>query len=220
MISNNRHNKRCFYIFRSTRVMKKAILVIVLTGIMFPAWGQRFHGGPMLGLAATQIDGDNLGGYNKPGIRGGGWVNTPVSENLILQLELEFIQKGSKISQNELKNQEYYHARLNYLQAPVLVQTSVMPRLTGEAGIAGAYLVASLEDRDGDGFLKADPPFDQFELSGLLGLNYDLSEYFIASVRFNYSLLPVRPHPGGQVRWPDLGQYNNAMLFSLYYRID
>jgi len=201
--------------------MKKAILVIVLTGILLPAWGQRFHGGPMLGLAATQIDGDNLGGYNKPGIRGGGWVNTPVSANLILQLELEFIQKGSKISQNKVNSQKkYYHARLNYLQAPVLVQTSLMSRLTGEAGIAGAYLVASLEDTDGGGFLEADPPFDQFELSGLLGLNYELSEHFIANVRFNYSLLPVRPHPAGQTRWPDLGQYNNAMLFSLYYRID
>lgn len=173
-----------------------------------------------MGMAVTQIDGDNLGGYNKPGIRGGGWVNTLVSENIILQLELEFIQKGSKISQSELNNDPtYYHARLNYLQAPVLVQTSLMTRLTGEAGIAGAYLVASLEDDDGGGFIEADPPFDQFEFSGLIGLNYDLSEHFIVNVRFNYSLLPIRPHPGGQTRWPDLGQYNNAMLFSLYFRI-
>ncbi|MCF8335020.1 MAG: PorT family protein [Bacteroidales bacterium] len=200
--------------------MKKTILIIVLTGFMLPVLAQRFHGGAMLGLAATQIDGDNLGGYNKPGIRGGGWVNTPVSESLVMQLELEFIQKGSKVSQNELKNKEYYHARLNYLQAPVLVQTSLMTRLTGEAGIAGAYLVASLEDDDGGGFIEADPPFDQFELSGLLGLNYELSEHFIANVRFNYSLLPVRPHPGNQSYWLDRGQFNNAMLFSLYYRID
>lgn len=193
----------------------------MIMGFTLPVFGQRFNGGAMLGLTATQIDGDNLGGYNKPGIRGGGWVNTPVSESLILQLELEFIQKGSKISQNELKNkQKYYHARMDYLQAPVLVQTLVMPRLTGEAGMAGSYLFASLEDRDGDGFVIADPSFDQFELSGLLGLNYNLSEHFIVNVRFNYSLLPVRPHPGGQVRWPDRGQYNNAMLFSLYYMID
>ncbi|MGM0531936.1 MAG: outer membrane beta-barrel protein [Bacteroidota bacterium] len=201
--------------------MKKVILAIMIMGFTLPVFGQRFNGGAMLGLTATQIDGDNLGGYNKPGIRGGGWVNTPVSESLILQLELEFIQKGSKISQNELKNkQKYYHARMDYLQAPVLVQTLVMPRLTGEAGMAGSYLFASLEDRDGDGFVIADPSFDQFELSGLLGLNYNLSEHFIVNVRFNYSLLPVRPHPGGQVRWPDRGQYNNAMLFSLYYMID
>jgi len=39
-------------------------------------------------------------------------------------------------------------------------------------------------------------------------------------VRFNYSLLPVREHPGNQVYWLNRGQYNNAMLFSFYYKID
>ena len=173
-----------------------------------------------MGLAATQIDGDNLGGYNKPGIRGGGWVNTSISENLVMQLELEFIQKGSKISQNELKNQRYYHARLNYIQVGVLAKTPLLTRLNGEAGIAGSYLVTSLEDKDGGGFLEAEPPFDLFEFSGLVGLNYELNERFTINVRLNYSLLPVRAHPGQQVYWLDRGQFNNAMLFSLYYQID
>lgn len=200
--------------------MKKILLFLLFVAILLPASAQRFHGGAMLGLAATQIDGDNLGGYNKPGIRGGGWVNTEVWENVVMQLELEFIQKGSKISQSELKNQEYYHARLNYIQTGVLAKTSLLPRLNGEAGIAGSYLVTSLEDKDGGGFLEAEPPFDLFEFSGLVGLNYELNERFTMNVRLNYSLLPVRPHPGQQVYWLDRGQFNNAMLFSLYYQID
>jgi hypothetical protein len=200
--------------------------LLFISVLLFPLVlnAQRFDGGAMVGLTATQIDGDNLGGYNKPGIRAGGWVNTPISENLILQLELEFIQKGSKVSQSELKGGQYYHARLNYIQAPVLVKTSLMPRLNAEAGLAGAYLFNSLEDTDGYGFVEPQypesVPFDQFELSGLIGLNYDLIERFILNVRFNYSLLPVRPHPGGQYHWLDRGQFNNAMLFSLYYHIN
>lgn len=194
------------------------MLIVVMCLVLY-ARGQRFEGGVMLGFAVTQIDGDNLGGYNKPGIRGGGWVNTPVSGNLILQLELEFIQKGSKISEQELNSKQYYHACLNYLQAPILVKTSLMDRLTGEAGIAGSYLFTSLEDLDGYGFIEADPAFDQFELSGLIGLNYHLTKDLIGHIRFNYSLLPVRPHPGDQYYWLDRGQYNNALLFSLYYSI-
>ena len=202
------------------RNMRKSILAIMISLIACSCLGQRFQGGVMLGLAATQIDGDNLGGYNKPGIRGGGWVNTPLSENLILQLELEFIQKGSKISQQELKKEIYYHARLNYIQAPVLVRTSLMDRLTGGAGIAGSYLITALEDRRGSGFVNPIEPFDQFELSGLIELSYRLTEDLYGNVRFNYSLLPVRPHPGEQYYWLNRGQYNNVMLFSLYYTID
>ena len=196
------------------------LLFVLLSLLSLTLHAQRFHGGIMGGLAATQLDGDNLGGYNKPGVRVGGWVNTRVWPNTILQLELEYIQKGSKISQNELESGKYYHSRLNYIQVPLLARTDLMNRLQGEAGIAGSYLTRSLEDKDGGGFLKADPDFTQFEFSGLVGLSYQLLNNLAASVRFNYSLLPVREHPGNQTRWLDRGQYNNAMLFSLYYRID
>ncbi len=174
----------------------------------------------MGGLAATQLDGDNLGGYNKPGVRFGGWVNTRIKPNMILQLELEYIQKGSKISDAELERQKYYHCRLNYIQVPLLAKTTLLPRLEGEAGIAASYLTRSLEDKDGGGFLEASPDFTQFELSGLVGIGYQLLENLSVSVRFNYSLLPVREHPGDQTYWLDRGQFNNAMLFSLYYQID
>jgi len=193
-------------------------MILFLMAVL--AHGQRFHGGVMGGLAATQLDGDNLGGYNKPGVRVGGWVNTQVKPNTILQLELEFIQKGSKISENELKNQRYYHSRLNYIQVPLLAKTSLMARLEGEAGIAGSYLTKSMEDKDGGGFLEAEPEFTQFEFSGLVGLSYKLSKNLAVNARFNYSLLPVREHPGEQTYWLNRGQYNNVMLFSLYYQID
>lgn len=196
------------------------LFLFALSLLSLPLHAQRFHGGIMGGLAATQLDGDNLGGYNKPGLRVGGWVNTRVGSSTILQLELEYIQKGSKISQSELESGKYYHCRLNYIQVPVLAKTDLMQRLQGEAGIAGSYLTQSLEDKDGGGFLKATPDFTQFEFSGLVGLSYRLLDNLEASIRFNYSLLPVREHPGDQTWWLDRGQYNNAMLFSLYYRID
>jgi len=182
--------------------------------------GQRFHGGAMGGLAATQIDGDNLGGYNKPGVRFGGWVNTEVWPDIIMQLELEYVQKGSKISEKELRDQRFYHCRLNYIQVPVLVKQSLLSRLEGEAGIAGSYLTRSQEDKDGGGFLEAEPDFSQFEFSGLIGLSYALMNNLSANIRFNYSLLPVREHPGDQSYWLDRGQFNNVLLFSLYYKID
>ncbi len=200
--------------------------IIVFSLLAIASFGQRFHGGAMGGLAATQLDGDQLGGYNKPGVRLGGWVNTRISPNLILQLELEYLQKGSKISEQELQNrQSYFHCRLNYIQVPLVAKTNLMPRLVGEAGLAAGYLTEALIDDDGNGFREPEDldnqrPFNQFEFSGLVGINYELGKNFVINVRFNYSLFPVRAHPGGQKFWLNRGQFNNAMLFTLYYQID
>ena len=78
-------------------LMRYLFFVTALLFVTVLSYGQRFHGGPMTGLVVSQVDGDNLGGYNKPGIRAGGWVNTQISDLTTLQLELQYIQKGSKI---------------------------------------------------------------------------------------------------------------------------
>jgi hypothetical protein len=200
--------------------MKFTAIFIFTLFIFTSAYSQRFNGGVHSGFVVSQLDGDNLGGYNKPGLRAGGWVNTSISGLVILQLELEYIQKGSKISENELLTGRYYHSRLNYIQVPLLAKYQLAEKLYAEAGLAGGYLFKAIEDKDGAAFLEAEPPFDEFELSLLVGLNYRLSEKFIGNVRFNYSALPVREHPGGQVYWLDRGQFNNAISFNLYYQID
>jgi len=200
--------------------MKKALCILIFLLITMITYGQRFHGGPMTGFVVSQVDGDNLGGYNKPGIKAGGWVNTHISELTMLQLEIQYIQKGSKISENELKSGEYYHSRLNYLQVSFLGKYELMPKLHGEAGVAGGYLFNALEDYDGYGFVEPREAFNNYELSLLIGINYQFNDHFTGNIRFNYSALPIREHPGGQVYFIDRGQYNNALSFSVYYRID
>jgi hypothetical protein len=197
-------------------------LFVTLALLFFAAcsYGQRFHGGPMAGLVVSQLDGDGLGGYNKPGIRAGGWVNTDISKLTTLQLELQYIQKGSKISEQELKSGDYYHSRLNYLQLSFLGKYELMSKLKGEAGIAGGYLFNPLEDTDGAGFIEPLEPFYNYELSLIIGLSYQLSERFTGDIRLNYSALPIRKHPGDQKHLLNRGQYNNALSFSLYYQID
>lgn len=199
--------------------MRYLFVVISFLLITVLSYGQRFNGGAMSGLVVSQVDGDNLGGFNKPGIRAGGWVNTKISELTKLQLELQYVQKGSKISEQELKSGRYYHSRLNYLQISFLGKYELMPKLSGEAGIAGGYLFKALEDLDGAGFIEPLRPFDEYEFSLLIGLNYHFNEKFTANIRMNYSALPIRDHPGDQVYFIDRGQYNNALSFSLYYKI-
>lgn len=197
--------------------MKKVIVFTILLISASSIHAQRFHGGVHGGVIVSQLDGDNLGGYNKPGLRGGGWVNTPISSMVIIQMELEYIQKGSKISETQLLSRNYYHSRLEYLQMPVLAKIIMAENITAESGLAAGYLFKATEDKDGGGFLDADPSFDQYELSLLIGLNYHFTETLTGNIRFNYSALPVREHPGGQAYWLDRGQYNNVLSFGVYY---
>ncbi|MFW6145171.1 MAG: outer membrane beta-barrel protein [bacterium] len=197
--------------------MKKVLLIAVFLISAFSSYAQRFNGGIHGGFIVSQLDGDNLGGYNKPGLRGGGWVNTVISPMVVIQMEMEYIQKGSKISETQLLSRNYYHSRLEYLQIPLLAKIRATDNITAEAGIAGGYLFNAIEDKDGSGFLDAEPSFNQYELSLLIGLNYHLTETLTGNVRFNYSALPVRDHPGGQAYWLDRGQYNNVLSFGIYY---
>jgi hypothetical protein len=200
--------------------MKRIIFTAVLICFFGSAYSQAFSGGVSAGFVASQLDGDNLGGYHKPGVRAGGWVNTRLGNFVLLQLELEYTQKGSKISEQEYAKTRYYHSRLNYVQLPFLAKIQLYPKIFGEAGVAVGYLESSAEDKDGYGFLEATPPFDEWDFSGILGLSYEFNDTWMGTVRFNYSILPVREHPGGQVYWVNRGQYNNAVSFSVFYKID
>lgn len=199
----------------------KRIVIILMCLLPFGAsYGQAFHGGVSAGFVASQLDGDNLGGYHKPGFRAGGWVNTQLGEFFLLQLELEYFQKGSKISERELQKTRYYHSRLNYVQLPFLARIQLYPKIYGEAGLAAGYLESSAEDKDGYGFTDPSPLFNEWDFSGILGLVYKFNETWMGNVRLNYSILPVREHPGEQVYWVNRGQYNNAVAFSVFYKID
>ena len=63
--------------------MKHIILTAVLICLFGSAYSQAFSGGVSAGFVASQLDGDNLGGYHKPGVRAGGWVNTRLGDFLM-----------------------------------------------------------------------------------------------------------------------------------------
>jgi hypothetical protein len=87
-------------------------------------------------------------------------------------------------------------------------------------GPSGGYLFRSKEDISGSGWLPVDDPFRRLELSGQAGISVMLLEQFDVSIRWSYSLLPVRLNPGNPVRYLDRGQYNNSLAFTLGYRMN
>lgn len=198
------------------------IRTCLLLLIFFPLslFSQRFNGGILAGGVISQVDGDTWSGYNKFGFLAGGYVTLRLSPHSSFQMEMEYIQKGSR-KNNDLEKDDFnsYLLRLHYLEIPVLYQFTFAKRFAAEAGPAMDVLLGSYEEKDG----IPDPPTEplrEVTLSGILGLSAYLTTHLKAGFRFNYSLISIRntdpPYPASYRKilfeW---GQYNNVLSLSL-----
>ena len=106
--------------------MKKVVVLLLL----FPlaTFAQKFNAGIRAGIVASQVDGDTYEGFDKAGVIAGLYVNRSFSDKFSLQLEMDFIQKGSRMPVDDLNN--YYLMRLSYLEVPLLLQWHVSNSFT------------------------------------------------------------------------------------------
>lgn len=82
---------------------------------------RRFKGGVIVGVNLSQIDGDLLAGYNKPGINAGLAVSAILTKRWEIGIELLYSQKGASRTLNDQLASAFDKIRLNYVEAPILV---------------------------------------------------------------------------------------------------
>jgi len=197
--------------------MNKYFLIIAFIFFSSNLLSQTFGGGVLAGLSASQVDGDNWGGYHKAGLCFGVYTNAQLNDYIDAQLELRYVQKGS--NSNSKENETFYKSKLDYIELPVYLKYNFLDKFSANIGVAAGYLQKSTEDKDGIGDEPADPEFNPFEFSGLAGVEYHILDRLFFNVRFNYSILAVRDHPGDQTFFLNKGQYNNVLTFTLHYQI-
>ena len=191
------------------------ILVFMFFGTMLS--GQQFSGGLIGGLSAAEISGDRLTGPNKAGVYAGGFVNTYINKKSSFQMELNYIQKGSRKNPDTLDNSNFYLLRINYVELFLHYKWDFAERFTFEAGPSLGILLKSYEEADGQ--ILTDPPFKTRDLSGNVGLFFSLTQRWRFNVRYSNSILAVRPHSNGQTYKWNRGQYNEVLSFTLHYKL-
>ena len=95
--------------------MKLFILTIFLSLLFGKSYAQppeRIKAKIIMGLMGSQIDGDDLGGYNHPGLILGMAMEMRLAKKLSFQPEIMYNQKGARSTDRSLY---YMVARLNYL---------------------------------------------------------------------------------------------------------
>ncbi len=201
--------------------MKRILLLGILSWLFFNVQAQRFEGGLVGGLNASQVDGDFTTGYHKPGVSFGGYVQTDLSMRFYAGAEIKYNQKGSrKNPDRETQDQEKYIMRLGYMDVPVYLGIRTSESISFIAGASVGYLMHSGEWENHGPFPEEDErPFNNFDFQALLGSRWQINDQLKVELRIAYSFLPIRDLPGDiyWYWWDD--QYNNVISTSLYYRL-
>lgn len=199
--------------------MKKRLVIlgVLCSGLLV---AQQFKGGVFAGMTAAQVDGDNLGGFDLPGANLGFFTYIEISDQSQLQLELSFVQKGSRKEISDT-NFNTYKGRLNYISVPVLYRYR-WNDFSLEIGPVTDVLVSSQEQWNGLE-LESDPPFNRVNLAALIGINYHFSEKVYVNFRSVNSLIPIRPGDAPVritgPRFGGFGQRNVVLSFAFYWRL-
>lgn len=197
------------------------ILVVLLTGLQTKSYGQRFEGGILGGFNASQVEGDHITGYHKPGVLVGGYVQTDISNRAFVGAELKYTEKGSRKNPNpETQDQEKYIMRLGYFDVPAYIGIRTGETVSFITGLSIGYMVHGTEyDNYGELQDIEKRPFNAFDFQAFLGVRFELTERITLDVRGAYSFIPMRDLPGETVSYWLGDEYNNVLSTALYYRL-
>ncbi len=172
-------------------------LFVFFALLSFPCflWGQqRFEGRVIVGLNASQIQGDDLAGYNKAGLRAGLGVSAVLGERTSLGLNMLFSQRGSSSPLTRNNSVPRRLVQLNYVELPLLFsladwwdEKQSFYHLAFQAGLSYSRLINSS--------VEFFPPFEtekenfaQNDLSFSLGVTYYANPHWGFSASYTRSI--------------------------------
>lgn len=204
--------------------MKTLFSTLIFICFSFYSYAQVFKAGAILGLSASQVEGDGYSGYKKIGFIGGGFVNTPLSEKFSTQLEIYFINKGSQKNPNtDQGDVDAFKLNINYIDIPLALRYHFKSFLFEGGFYGSAFLSYSMSDEFGERD-TGNASFKPYDFGGFLGLNYKVNDHLIFNLRSKNSLLPVRTlysldqQVGILNKLFNQGWYNVDLNFSIRYQ--
>ncbi|MBL4585877.1 MAG: PorT family protein [Flavobacteriales bacterium] len=181
------------------------IFLFVSSGIR----AQSFGGGVFGGISTSQVTGDNIGGFNKVGGWGGLYTDFRFTPRSALQLELSFIQKGSKQTPTVKNGNTLFLHNQNMVEMPILYRWYGVKNLSLEIGTQVGFFLSTVE-RDNFNETRNNPLFRKAEWSVAAGISYFFlkSKKLEVNARFANSILSVK-----RGDW----WMNHVIAFSLRY---
>ena len=205
---------------RNKYIFLISIISFFILGISSISNAQEFKIDTHIGMTATQVTGDALAGFNKAGLFGGVTVRRKMGSFGYGQMEMNFIQKGSrKNAQPDKGIYDSYKLRLNYIEVPVSYRYMFYKGIGVDFGLKFAYLINAKEfDENGEIPEEAEKPgFNKFDISAFAGLTYKINKNWGFIIRYAYSIKSFRPKPESSYTYYSDGQFNETICTAFQY---
>ena len=190
------------------------ILLFVLT-FTLGAQDRKFVLGINASGVASQVFGDLVGGFHRPGV-GFSLSNTVrLSEGKRFRFELGYIQKGSLQWGNANTGAQFYSLSVHYVEVPLIWQIDMFNGAV-ELGLNLSKNIRLVE-KDIYGVFPSYAEANFAELGLILGYQQCLSDNWYINYRYGNSITPMRPHQSQEIRWNNWGQMHSYFQVQLNY---
>jgi len=186
--------------------MRYVVLFLFLCALSSTVRAQSFQAYAELGINASQIDGDDLAGYNQPGLRIGAHVAMPLDSSWLIRGGMVYSGKGSRHGERDLF---FQILRVNYLELPLVAQYDLLEKVSITAGFTANYLIQAKVD-GGGGFESIRDQFRDFDVCYTAGVMYqpfDNAAFSVSIINGLFSASSV-----------DFFR-NRSLAFSLFYQL-
>lgn len=215
-----------------------SILLLFLVLVVSYGYSQRIKGALIAGINISQVDGDEIYGFNKVGLNIGAAAILPLGNNFSFTLETLYSQKGSYQSKqyeetvtDTAGNVLYtlngqYNLKLNYLEVPFLFHYTDRDIISAGIGFSYGRLV-SVKEYEHDTLNQFTTlnggPYDRNDYSVLVDLYFRIHKKiprFKLNIRYSYSMSKIRTRDFYNTLGEYTGsrdQYNNVIALRLIY---
>jgi len=179
------------------------------------------------GLNLTQVDGDEVYGFNKFGVCAGFGGILPLGHRFSMSIEILYDEKGSyrKYAPSPVDSLQlpYYSLKWNYLTAPIMFHFEDRNTWTFGLGFSWGRMVTFKEKE-----WNVSKDWDRSEITYktkndfavLADLRFRIWKHLKFNIRYSYSIVPVRKreyvNPTTFETWTRK-QYNTAITIRLLY---
>lgn len=220
-------------------IMKKLLLFIVLAfSVGSSLMAQNFFGGIIIGGTASQVSGDARGGYHKIGVVGGGFAGLNLTDDIDIQMELKYIQKGSYST--DIENRPAFDPfliKLDYIDLPIVLSYNLnkininninLAWLKLEVGLSFDFLINYRQEILGVP-VPASNPWKKMVLNTVVGFRVAVQDNIEIGLRAVDSMTSIcksfkEPYNNGNVIYARrlfgrYGMFNDVLQLSLYWKL-